>query len=39
MLGNAADRTKLAKFVGSIDAGTPTFPERSINDAKALCLP
>jgi YVTN family beta-propeller protein len=39
MLGNAADRAKLAKFVGSIDAGTPTFPERSINDAKALCLP
>jgi len=38
-LTNAADRAKLAKFVGSIDAGTPTFPERSMNDAKALCLP
>ena len=38
-LTNAADRAKLAKFVGSIDASTPTFPERSMNEAKALCLP
>jgi YVTN family beta-propeller protein len=38
-LTNAADRTKLAKFVGSIDASTPTFPERTMNEAKALCLP
>ena len=38
-LSNAADRAKLAKFVASIDASTPAFPERTINEAKALCLP
>jgi YVTN family beta-propeller protein len=38
-LSSAADRAKLAKFVASIDATTPTFPERSINQARALCLP
>ena len=38
-LTNPADRAKLAKFVASIDASTLTFPERAMNDAKALCLP
>jgi hypothetical protein len=38
-LTNPADRARLAKFVGSIDASTPTFPERTMNQAKALCLP
>jgi YVTN family beta-propeller protein len=38
-LTNPADRAKVAKFVGSIDASTPTFPERTMNQAKALCLP
>ena len=38
-LTNPADRAKVAKFVGSIDATTPTFPERTMNEAKALCLP
>jgi YVTN family beta-propeller protein len=38
-LANAADRTKLAKFVASIDAGTPTFPQKTMNEAKGFCLP
>jgi len=38
-LSNPADRAKLAKFVASIDAGTPTFAERTMNEAKPLCLP
>lgn len=38
-LSNAADRAKLARFVGSIDAKTATFPERTMAQAKALCLP
>jgi YVTN family beta-propeller protein len=38
-LTNAADRTKLAKFLGSIDSTTQTFPERTMVQAKALCLP
>jgi YVTN family beta-propeller protein len=38
-LTNAADRAKVAKFVASIDAGTATFPEKTMNEAKPLCLP
>ena len=38
-LTNPADRARLAKFVASIDANAPTFPERTMNDAKSLCLP
>jgi mono/diheme cytochrome c family protein len=38
-LTSPADRARLAKFVASIDANAPTFPERTMNDAKALCLP
>ena len=38
-LASAADRAKVAKFVSSIDAGTLTFPEKTISEAKALCLP
>jgi YVTN family beta-propeller protein len=38
-LTNAADRAKVAKFVASIDAGTPIFPEQTMNQAKPLCLP
>jgi YVTN family beta-propeller protein len=38
-LASAADRAKVAKFVGSIDATTPTFPEKTMNEAKPLCLP
>ena len=38
-LTNAADRAKLAKFVASIDASTPIFPEKTMNEAKPLCLP
>jgi cytochrome c peroxidase len=38
-LTNPADRAKLAKFVGSIDASTLTFPEKTITEAKVLCLP
>jgi len=37
-LANAADRAKVAKFVASIDAGTPIFPEKTMNEAKPLCL-
>ena len=35
----SADRAKLAKFVASIDASTPIFPEKTMNEAKPLCLP
>jgi YVTN family beta-propeller protein len=38
-LSNPADRAKVAKFVASIDATTQTFPERTMNEARALCLP
>ncbi len=38
-LSNAADRTKVVKFLKSIDLATPAFPERTIAQAKALCLP
>ena len=38
-LTGAADRAKLIKFLKSIDLTTPTFPEKTINEAKALCLP
>ena len=38
-LGNAADRAKVAKFLASIDANTTAFPERTMNDARTLCLP
>jgi len=38
-LGNAADRAKVARFLASIDATTVTFPERTMNEAKTLCLP
>jgi YVTN family beta-propeller protein len=38
-LSNAADRAKVAKFLASIDANTAAFPERTMNDARTLCLP
>jgi YVTN family beta-propeller protein len=38
-LGNPADRAKVAKFLASIDATTAAFPERTMNDARTLCLP
>ena len=38
-LSVAADRTKVAKFVTSIDLATATFPEKTMNEAKVLCLP
>ena len=38
-LGNPADRSKVAKFLASIDANTAPFPERTMNDARTLCLP
>jgi hypothetical protein len=38
-LTNPADRARLAKFVASIDASTQTFPERTMAEAKTLCLP
>ena len=34
----AADRTKVAKFVASIDLTTTTFPEKTMNEATPLCL-
>jgi YVTN family beta-propeller protein len=39
LLTNPADRAKVAKFLASIDANTLTFPEKTMNEAKALCLP
>jgi YVTN family beta-propeller protein len=36
---NPADRAKVAKFLASIDATTVAFPERTMNEARALCLP
>ena len=36
---NPADRAKVAKFLASIDATTTPFPERTMNDARTLCLP
>jgi YVTN family beta-propeller protein len=38
-LSVAADRAKLVKFLKSIDLTTPAFPEKTMNEAKALCLP
>lgn len=38
-LVNAADRVRLAKFLASIDGSTALFPEKTIGEAKALCLP
>ena len=38
-LTHPSDRAKLVKFVGSIDAGTPAFPERTMAEAKSLCIP
>lgn len=38
-LTNATDRAKLAKFLASIDITTPNFPERTMDQAKTLCLP
>jgi hypothetical protein len=38
-LTHAADRAKLAKFLASIDASTAIFPEKTMNEAKPLCLP
>ena len=38
-LSNAADRAKAAKFLASIDATTVPFPERTMNEARTLCLP
>ena len=38
-LSNPADRAKVAKFLASIDATTTPFPERTMNDARTLCLP
>jgi cytochrome c peroxidase len=39
VLTNPADRGKVAKFLASIDANTLTFPEKTMNEAKTLCLP
>lgn len=39
LLANAADRTKLARFVASIGPDTPTFAERTMDQARALCQP
>lgn len=39
LLTNASDRAKVVKFVASIDTTTPAFPERTMNEAKLLCLP
>ena len=38
-LSSAADRTKLVKFLKSIDLTTPTFAGKTMNEAKAFCLP
>ncbi len=38
-LSNPADRTKVARFLASIDATSTPFPERTITEAKGLCLP
>jgi YVTN family beta-propeller protein len=38
-LTNAADRAKVAKFLASIDLSTPTFPERTMAEARGLCIP
>ena len=37
-LSNATDRTKVVKFLKSIDLTTTTFPEKTMNEAKVLCL-
>ena len=38
-LSTATDRGKVVKFLKSIDLMTPKFPEKTITEAKALCLP
>ena len=38
-LSAAADRIKVATFLKSIDLTTETFPEKTMNEAKLLCLP
>lgn len=38
-LTSSADRAKVAKFVVSIDLTTAPFPEKTMNEAKVLCLP
>lgn len=38
-LSGATDRVKLVKFLKSIDLTTTTFAEKTMNEAKALCLP
>lgn len=38
-LSTAVDRAKLVKFLKSIDLTTTTFPEKTMNEAKLLCLP
>ena len=38
-LSTAVDRAKLVKFLMSIDLTTTTFPEKTMNEAKLLCLP
>jgi YVTN family beta-propeller protein len=38
-LSNAADRAKVVKFLKSINLNTPAFPEKTIAEARALCLP
>jgi cytochrome c peroxidase len=37
-LTSAGDRAKLAKFVASIDSTTLAFPEKTMDEARALCL-
>jgi len=39
VLTNPADRGKVTKFLASIDANTLTFPEKTMNEARTLCLP
>ena len=38
-LSTVTDRAKVVKFLKSIDLTTPTFPEKTMNEAKTLCLP
>lgn len=39
VLSNPTDRNKLVKFLKSIDLSTPTFPEKTMDQAKPFCLP
>ncbi len=38
-LSIATDQAKVVKFLKSIDLTTATFPEKTMNEAKVLCLP